>query len=392
MRGRTRWWRSLPLMAEVRLQGLAHRYPGTDEDTLAGLGLTIGQGEAHALLGGSGAGKTTLVNLLSGLLRPTEGSIRFDGREVSAVRPRDRNVAQVFQFPVLYGSMTVEQNLRFPLRNRGIDRRTAQRRAEEIAELLEIGDLLRRKAKGLTADAKQLVSLGRALVRTDVSAILFDEPLTVIDPQKKWSIRQALKRAHTELSHTMVYVTHDQTEALTFADEVVVMSQGEVIQKGTPDELFERPAHQFVGSFIGSPAMNFVPVEVTGSVAMIGGLPLVSLPPGRNDFEEAARTGELVAGIRPEFVRCHTEPAPHRLRGRVERCQDLGTAVLVELVVDSRLSLVAKLPAQPQVPGTECWVELEGGHLIVFHKEVALEGTAPILPPHDGLDEEVRAP
>src|SRR5690606_2597411 len=156
-----------------------------------------------------------------------------------------------------YDSMTVEENMRFPLRNRGVGKKDAQKRAEEVAELLEIGHLLKRRAKGLSADAKQLVSLSPALVRRDVSAILFDEPLTVIDPQKRWTERPALKRVHAGLNHTLVYVTHDQTEALTFADTVVVMDEGEVMQRGTPDELFERPAHTFVGNFIGSPGMNF---------------------------------------------------------------------------------------------------------------------------------------
>jgi glycerol transport system ATP-binding protein len=367
-------------MAEIELVGLSHSYVDA-EYALMNVNLTWDDGGAYALLGPSGCGKTTMLDIISGLLVPTEGQVLFDGRDVSTTSTADRNIAQVFQFPVLYGSMTVEQNLRFPLRNRGIDKRSAQKRAEEIAEVLEIGDLLRRKAKGLSADAKQLVSLGRALVRTDVSAILFDEPLTVIDPQKKWTIRQALKRVHQELNHTLVYVTHDQTEALTFADEVVVMSHGEVIQKGTPDELFERPSHLFVGSFIGSPGMNFLPVEVTGSVVSIGGVPLVRLPAGSCDFEEAARSGDLVAGIRPELVTCHRDPAPGRLPGTVERRHDLGSAVLMELTVGGA-AVVAKLPDGWPSVGTGCWVELDLDHLVVFHKESAVEGVVPLRPHH----------
>ena len=182
-----------------------------------------------------------MLNVISGLVKPTAGRVLFDGVDVTELSTAQRNIAQVFQFPVLYDSMTVEQNVKFPLRNRGVDKADAQRRAEEVAELLEIGHLLKRRAKGLSADAKQLVSLSRALVRQDVTAILFDEPLTVIDPQHKWRLRQVLKRVQAELNHTLVYVTHDQTEALTFADTVVVMNDGEVMQKGTPDELFERP-------------------------------------------------------------------------------------------------------------------------------------------------------
>lgn len=256
-------------MAEIVLSNITHRY-GEGDHALRNINLVWEHGGAYALLGPSGCGKTTMLDIISGLLAPSEGEVLFDGVDVAAMSPTERNIAQVFQFPVLYESMTVEQNLRFPLRNRGVGKAAAQRRAEEICELLEIGALRRRRAKGLSADAKQLVSLGRALVRRDVSAILFDEPLTVIDPQKKWGIRQALKRVHQELNHTLVYVTHDQTEALTFADEVVVMSAGEVLQKATPDVLFERPAHRFVGHFIGSPGMNFLPVTVHGSTVEIG--------------------------------------------------------------------------------------------------------------------------
>jgi glycerol transport system ATP-binding protein len=374
-------------MAEIELVGLSHRYVET-EYALRNINLTWEDGGAYALLGPSGCGKTTMLDIISGLVVPSAGQVLFDGADVSTRSTADRNIAQVFQFPVLYGTMSVEQNLRFPLRNRGIGRRAAQKRAEEIADLLEIGDLLRRRAKDLPADAKQLVSLGRALVRTDVSAILFDEPLTVIDPHKKWNIRQALKRVHAELSHTLVYVTHDQTEALTFADEVVVMSEGQVIQKGTPDELFERPAHQFVGSFIGSPAINLVPVEVADSVVRIGGVALLTLPPVDGDLEAAAQSGDLVAGIRPEMVSCHAEPSPGLLAATVGRRQDLGTAVLVELEI-GELVLTAKLPAQAEV-GDPCWVALDPDHLLLFHKELAVEGVAPIR--HDADDGEREVP
>ena len=154
-------------------------------------------------------------------------------------------------------------------------------RVEEIANLLELTGRLDDRAAGLTADAKQIISLGRGLVRTDVNAILFDEPLTVIDPHLKWQIRSRLKELHRQFNHTMVYVTHDQTEALTFADKVVVMNEGCVLQVGTPDELFERPAHSFVGYFIGSPGMNFINAEFEGATAHVGDqiLPLAAAAP-----------------------------------------------------------------------------------------------------------------
>ncbi len=168
--------------------------------------------------------------------------------------PEQRNIAQVFQFPVIYDTMTVYDNLAFPLRNRGVGEAEVDKRVREIATMLELDHMLKKRASGLTADGKQKISLGRGLVRSDVNVIMFDEPLTVIDPHLKWVLRSKLKELHHRIRRTMIYVTHDQTEALTFADQVVVMKDGEIVQIGTPIELFERPKHTFVGHFIGSPA------------------------------------------------------------------------------------------------------------------------------------------
>ena len=179
----------------------------------------------------------------------------------------ERNIAQVFQFPVVYDTMTVRDNLAFPLRNRGMDAAYIAARVNQIAQMIGMEAELGRKARGLTADAKQKISLGRGMVREDVNAILFDEPLTVIDPHMKWELRTQLKSLHREFGHTMIYVTHDQTEALTFADKVVVMYDGRVVQMGTPQELFETPAHTFVGYFIGSPGMNLLDATVEGDRA-----------------------------------------------------------------------------------------------------------------------------
>lgn len=221
-------------------------------------------GGAYALLGPSGCGKTTLLNIISGLLRPSEGRIAFDGTDVTDFATEDRNIAQVFQFPVVYDTMTVYDNLAFPLRNRQVPEAEVDRRVREILEMTDLSGMAKRHARGLTADQKQKISLARGLVRSDVNAILFDEPLTVIDPHMKWVLRSQLKRLHRQSGFTMVYVTHDQTEALTFADKVVVMYDGQIVQIGTPAELFERPGHTFVGYFIGSPGMNVLPANIEG--------------------------------------------------------------------------------------------------------------------------------
>jgi glycerol transport system ATP-binding protein len=271
-------------------------------------------GGAYALLGPSGCGKTTLLNLISGLLRPTEGRILFGSRDVTVLEPGERNIAQVFQFPVVYDTMSVYDNLAFPLRNRGMAEADVGKRVHEIAALLDLEDRLATRAAGLTADGKQKISLGRGLVRSDVAAILFDEPLTVIDPHLKWRLRSKLKELHQRVGVTMIYVTHDQTEALTFADQVVVMLEGQVVQAGTPVELFERPRHTFVGHFIGSPGMNLLPCETDAAgIARLGGVAL------------AAGRGNQI-GVRPEYVRF----ADAGLPVRIERVSDVGRYRIVD--------------------------------------------------------------
>ncbi len=337
-------------MSTIRLEELRHSYaraPGADDWALKRIDLTWDDGGAYALLGPSGCGKTTLLNLVSGLLRPTEGRIWFGERDVTGLAPDARNIAQVFQFPVVYDTMTVHDNLAFPLRNRGLPEREIAPRVREIAEMLDLGPMLARRASGLTADGKQKISLGRGLVRADVNAVLFDEPLTVIDPHLKWTLRSKLKELHQRVRTTMIYVTHDQTEALTFADRVVVMHDGEVVQSGTPVELFERPRHTFVGHFIGSPGMNVIPCVLDGEVAVVAGerieiaardaAPAASADQGRGDAAcaDGGATGiragtRLEIGVRPEFVRI----ASRGLAARVVRVSDAGRF----RVVDTRLA------------------------------------------------------
>src|SRR6056297_2062750 len=254
-------------MARITLDGLRHSYLSRPRDdvredwALHEVDIAWQDGGAYALLGPSGCGKTTLLNLISGLMQPSRGRILFDEQDVTRLPPDRRNIAQVFQFPVIYDTMTVAENLAFPLRNRGVAEREVAARVDEIGTMLELDDMMGRRAAGLTADQKQKISLGRGLVRADVSAILFDEPLTVIDPHLKWKLRSKLKELHARVNRTMIYVTHDQIEALTFADQVVVMQDGVIVQVGTPVELFERPRHTFVGHFIGSPGMNLLPAS-----------------------------------------------------------------------------------------------------------------------------------
>ena len=306
-------------MAQITLKNLAHSYsatPSSDADyALKQMDHVWQDGGAYALLGSSGCGKTTLLNIISGLLRPSQGRVLFGDRDVTDAETSERNMAQVFQFPVVYDTMTVRENLAFPLRNRGMDPAYIKARVAAIAQTIGMKATLDRKARGLTADAKQNISLGRGMVREDVNAILFDEPLTVIDPHMKWELRTQLKQLHREFGHTMIYVTHDQTEALTFADKVVVMYDGRVVQMGTPEELFEAPAHTFVGYFIGSPGMNLLDAQVTGSTAHLQGIDVAL------GASYAPQTGRTQIGIRPEYCELSaTEGLPITIR----RVEDVG--------------------------------------------------------------------
>src|SRR5260370_10242624 len=247
-------------MARIDLVDLAPSYSGNAADpesfALKPISMTWRQGGAYALLGPSGCGKTTLLNLISGIVTPSRGKILFDGVDITPLSTQKRNIAQVFQFPVIYDTMTVGQNLAFPLKNRGVTKAEIDARVVEIARLLDLTPYLTRKATRLTADAKQKISLGRGLVRSNVAAILFDEPLTLIDPELKWQLRSKLKAVHRALDLTMIYVTHDQTEALTFADTVVVMPDGRRVPDGPPPDLFHTPTHHLVAYSLGPTAAD----------------------------------------------------------------------------------------------------------------------------------------
>jgi glycerol transport system ATP-binding protein len=338
-------------MARIALD-LAHAYkpnPQRDEDyALLPLKMTFADGGAYALLGPSGCGKTTMLNIISGLVTPSQGTVEFDAKGVTALSPQQRNIAQVFQFPVIYDTMTVAENLAFPLRNRGVAPERIRQRVGVIAEMLEMSSQLDMRAAGLAADAKQKISLGRGLVREDVSAVLFDEPLTVIDPHLKWQLRRKLKQIHHELKLTLVYVTHDQVEALTFADQVVVMTRGRAVQIGSASQLFERPAHTFVGHFIGSPGMNFLPVALVPN----------------------APAGATTLGVRPEYVTLASSNEAGAVPGVVIQVQDIGTYWLVTAKVGESV-VRARLSAERTVPkvGESVWLGIVGSHTCFYRNE-----------------------
>ncbi|PID48483.1 MAG: ABC transporter ATP-binding protein [Proteobacteria bacterium] len=365
-------------MAEIHLKNLAHSYlshPQSPADyALKEIDHIWEDGKAYALLGASGCGKSTLLNIISGLLHPSQGQVLFDGEDVTYLPTEKRRIAQVFQFPVVYDTMTVYDNLAFPLRNRGHDETTIQQRVTDIAAMLELSDVLKKKASGLTADTKQKISLGRGLVRHHVAAILFDEPLTVIDPHLKWLLRMQLKALHQSVNNTMIYVTHDQTEALTFADKVVVMYDGYVVQIGTPQELFEKPAHTFVGYFIGSPGMNILPAQVSAQNAQLNGH---TLPLGAHYAIELneLKADKVELGIRPEFMQLSRESNPHSLPVHIRRIEDIGRQKIVRaLLGEHEISVL--VPEDKPVSEDYTHLHFDADHINIYVNDWLVQGEA----------------
>jgi len=343
-------------MSKITLNELSHSYlqsQSKDEDwAIRNVNIDWEDGGAYALLGPSGCGKTTLLNIISGLIIPTRGKILFNDEDITEKNPVERNIAQIFQFPVIYDTMTVFENLAFPLRNRKIPEEEITRKVNEIAEMLELTSTLHNRASGLTADGKQKISLGRGLVRSDVNVIMFDEPLTVIDPHLKWVLRSKLKELHQKIKRTMIYVTHDQTEALTFADQVVVMHEGQIVQTGTPVELFEKPKHTFVGHFIGSPGMNILPCEINKGLVAINGTKIET----SNSKIDNSNFSKMEVGVRPEFISFNKEGLPVKILN----VSNTGKNKIIETESDSgKIKLITK--ALENIP--------EGSAFLRFKKE-----------------------
>ncbi len=368
-------------MAEIELKGIAHTYaknggePGEGERApeyaVESVDIRWADGETCALLGPSGCGKTTLLNIISGLVRPTSGSVLYDGKDVTDLDPRKRNIAQVFQFPVVYDTMTVYDNLAFPLRNRRLSGKRVKERVAYIAELLELEHLLKLHAGGLTAELKQLISLGRGLVREDTAAVLFDEPLTVVDGAEKGRLRRRLRQLNEEFNLTMIYVTHDQIEALTFADRVLVMSEGRILQDGSPVALFERPEHEFVGHFIGSPGMNFLECEWNGKAVALGRRVLQVSEDLQKRVNKRKR-GALRMGIRPEFLKPVSEGTRNSLPLEIKDVEMLGAYISARGELDG-VSLRVRLPGDEFiVAGETRWFRPEADMIRLFEKEQAI--------------------
>ncbi|EAR50590.1 ATP-binding component of ABC transporter (Sugar) [Oceanicola granulosus HTCC2516] len=288
-------------------------------EVLKDLNLDIHEGEFLVLLGSSGCGKSTLLNCIAGLLEVTAGQIIIKGKNVTWAEPSERGIGMVFQSYALYPQMTVKGNLSFGLKNARVPKAEIEKRVARAAEILQIEPLLDRKPGALSGGQRQRVAIGRALVR-DVDVFLFDEPLSNLDAKLRAELRVELKRLHNQLENTMIYVTHDQVEAMTLADRIAIMRGGKIMQLGSPDEIYNRPQNRYVADFIGSPSMNFIDGRLEGGVFTSGELRLPM-----EGYEYAApqvSDGPATIGIRPEHV----------VTGELAASAPVQTEVLVELV------------------------------------------------------------
>jgi len=345
-------------VAEVVLTDVVKNYPGgvTAVDNVS---LTMEDGEFVTLVGPSGCGKTTTLNIIAGLLDITSGSIKIGGREVNDLDPKDRDIAMVFQNYALYPHKTVYENLAFPLKLRKTPKADIDRRIREAARSVGITEFLDRRPRQLSGGQQQRVALGRALVR-EPQVFLMDEPLSNLDAKLRVQTRAEIKRLHQDLNATVVYVTHDQLEAMTMSDRVAVMGGGRVHQYGTPLEVFDTPADLFVASFIGSPAMNLLrgQLEVSGGTGGVRvGDSLWPLPP---HLLAAARTqnvtGEVAFGVRHRDLDPSHREVPGSVRGTVYAVEPTGDITYVHLRIGGNVLVASVEPEEQFAPDETVWV------------------------------------
>ncbi len=286
-------------MGALELVDLRKRYGAIE--TLKGIDLFLDAGEFLVLLGPSGCGKSTILNIIAGLIEPTNGDVRIDGKSVLNVHPKNRNVAMVFQSYALYPNLTVARNIGFGLEMRGVPRAQRELGTARVAETLQIVDLLQRRPSELSGGQRQRVAIGRALVR-DPAIFLFDEPLSNLDAKLRTEMRTEIKRLHQTLGTTIVYVTHDQIEAMTLATQIAVMRSGVIEQLGTPEDVYKNPASVFVAGFVGSPGMNLLTGKVEGKVVRLDGTDILISIPEKFSTSMIDKNKNIIIGIRPENI------------------------------------------------------------------------------------------
>jgi multiple sugar transport system ATP-binding protein len=361
-------------MAQVTLRKVAKSFD-RHVQAVKGISLDIADEEFVVLVGPSGCGKSTTLRLIAGLEELTDGEIAIGGEVVNDIPPRDRDIAMVFQNYALYPHMTVFDNMAFGLKLRGFPKSEIRQRVDEAAHILGIETLLDRKPKALSGGQRQRVAMGRAIVRHP-KVFLFDEPLSNLDAKLRVQMRTEIKKVHQTVRTTTVYVTHDQVEAMTLADRVVVMNQGIIEQVGPPQELYHHPATRFVAGFIGSPAMNFVPCQLTKAD---GGLSLaldsdiiLPVPPSRTERYLGYADREMVLGIRPEHLtelKDKEKPNVGRLDARLEVTEPMGMEIVVHFRIKGTALCGRVDPAVRAVAGETLPMAVDLNHMHLIEPE-----------------------
>jgi multiple sugar transport system ATP-binding protein len=356
-------------MAEVSLKDIRKSFGSIN--VIKGVDIQIEDGEFVVFVGPSGCGKSTLLRMIAGLEDVTAGTLAIGGKIVNDLPPKDRSIAMVFQSYAIFPHMTVRENIAFGLTVAGASKQEKAEKVAEAASILQMESLLDRRPNELSGGQRQRVAIGRAITRKP-SVFLFDEPLSNLDAALRMSMRMEIGKLHQQLDATMIYVTHDQVEAMTLADKIVVLKDGQVMQVGAPMDVYHNPANQFVAGFIGSPRMNFLPVEI---VSAEGGTAIVR----SSDIEQVTVTshqpvkaGETaVLGIRPQYLRYHDgqETGGH-LKGQVQLSERLGTETVVSFELSSGGSAIASLSGDEQVEiGTEIVLDFDPASAHLFPPE-----------------------
>ncbi len=351
-------------MAQVSVRKVVKEYDGGVQ-AVGGIDLEIADHEFVVLVGPSGCGKSTTLRMVAGLEAISRGEIHIGGRIVNDVPPRDRDIAMVFQNYALYPHMTVFDNMAFGLKLRGIPKADIRQRVDRAAAMLDIVPLLGRKPKALSGGQRQRVAMGRAVVR-DPQVFLFDEPLSNLDAKLRVHMRTEMKRVHQLVPTTTIYVTHDQIEAMTLADRVVVMNGGIIEQVGPPQELYHRPATRFVAGFIGSPGMNMLPARLQDGGVVLEDGQILPLPAARATRYAAHGTRPMLFGIRPEHLTAQSRPGGALLHSRVSVVEPMGMETLVHLRIGAT-PCVARVVPETQASSGETvplHVDMHQMHLI----------------------------
>jgi multiple sugar transport system ATP-binding protein len=362
-------------MASLTISDIRKKF-GTQE-VLKGVSLTVESGEFLVLVGPSGCGKSTLLNLIAGLETITSGEIKIDDRVVNNVRPKDRDIAMVFQSYALYPSMNVRQNLAFGLETRRVAKTKINETIERVANMLQISELLNRKPSQLSGGQRQRVAMGRALAR-DPAIFLFDEPLSNLDAKLRVEMRTEIKELHQRIKTTIVYVTHDQIEAMTLADRIAVMKDGFIYQFDTPQQVYDNPANLFVAGFIGSPSMNFIPCTITkknqhkGVILTNKNNQSFFMPIGEPDLKlDKWVDREVILGIRPEqiasgFHEQEGNPQIHEIETVVDVLEPTGPDTLIFVTINDSKVTCRVNPKDTKSPGESMKLMVDVSKVLLF--------------------------